>query len=332
MSAHPPIAPVPPGTARPFWSVMIPTCEPDPRFLREVLAAVLAQDPGPARMEIALVDDGSTRSDPRACIPPDARTRVDWMRQPQRVGIAANWNACIARARGEWVHILHQDDLIRPGFYARLEALIAACPAAGAAFCRDTVVDGEGRMVSEQRHLRATPGLLEDWVEHIFVGLRLRASALVIRRRTYEALGGFRLDLDYALDWDMWKRIAAAFPLAYEPDALMSYRRHDASASNGFQRSGANIEEIARSIALTEPLLPAAIAAETTRRTRENYTRYAARLGWNALVARDLRTAFAQLRAARLLGSTRTIASELTRQARGALQRAARGRVSVTPR
>lgn len=315
MSAHPPIAPVPAGTARPFWSVMIPTCEPDPRFLREVLAAVLAQDPGPARMEIALVDDGSTRLDPRDCIPPDARRRVDWVQQPERVGIAANWNACIARARGEWVHILHQDDLIHPGFYARLEALIAACPTAGAAFCRDTVVDSDGRTISEQRRLRETPGIFDDWIEHIFVGLHLRASALVVRRSTYEALGGFRLDLDYALDWDMWKRIAAAFPLAYEPEALMSYRRHKASASNGFQRSGENITEIGRSILLSERLLPAAIATETTRRTIENYTRYATRLGWSAILERDLRTAFAQLRAARRLGSTRLVARELARLA-----------------
>ena len=32
-------------------------------------------------------------------------------------GLAGIWNRCIERARGEWVHILHQDDIVLPGFY-----------------------------------------------------------------------------------------------------------------------------------------------------------------------------------------------------------------------
>lgn len=292
---------------------MIPTRDPHPGYLRRGLAALLDQDPGPAAMQIALVDDGSTRSDPRQCLPAGSRERVEWYRQERHAGIGRNWNTCLALARGEWVHLLHQDDLVLPGFYARLRTAIAAHAEAGAAFCRDTVIDAQGRTIGMQRLVRPTEGIVEDWIEHLFVGLHLRASALVVQRRVYETLGGFRLDLDYALDWDMWKRIAAAYPLCYVPDALACYRRHGGSASNGFQRSGANLAEIGRSIALSQAALPPAIAAETTRCARENYTRYGTRLAWDALARRDLRTALAQLRAARALGSTRTVADELGR-------------------
>ena len=53
------LPPVPAGEARPFWSVMIPTynCAV---YLRETLASVLAQDPGPDRMQIEVVDDQLT--------------------------------------------------------------------------------------------------------------------------------------------------------------------------------------------------------------------------------------------------------------------------------
>jgi GT2 family glycosyltransferase len=326
MSDHPPIGPPPAAAARPFWSVMIPTCEPDPAYLRRVAAAVLEQDPGPEAMEIALVDDASRRVDPRDCLPAGAGDRVAWFRQDARVGIGRNWNTCLQRARGHWVHLLHQDDLVLPGFYARLRAGIESCPRAGAAFCRDLVIDPEDRVVLQQRLLRAEPGILADWIEHLFVGLHLRASALVVQRRVYEALGGFRLDLAYALDWDMWKRIAAAYPLWYEPAALACYRRHRESASIAFQRSGANIAEIDRSIALSESTLPPAIAAETTRRTRENYARYATGLAWQALADRDLRTALAQLRAARTLASTRLVAGEFGRRAARALSERGRPR------
>lgn len=49
------ILPVADGEPRPLWSVMIPTynCA---SYLRETLASVLAQDPGPDLMQIAVVD------------------------------------------------------------------------------------------------------------------------------------------------------------------------------------------------------------------------------------------------------------------------------------
>lgn len=331
MSAYPAISPVPAGTQRPFWSVMIPTYEPQPEFLAHAIAAVLEQDAGPREMEIAVVDDRSLGIDPRDCIPAAARERIVVYRHPGRVGIGGNWNACIARARGRWIHLLHQDDLVLPGFYARLRAGIDACPSAGAAFCRDVVVDADGGMLLQQRQLRAEPGILEDWLEHIFVGLHVRCPAMVVRRDVYETLGGFRDDLAYALDWDMWKRIAVAYPIWYEPAPLAQYRRHHANTTIGFQRSGENIAEIARSIALSEAVLPSAIAAETTRRTRERYARYAAGLAWQALADRDLGTAWAQLRAARMLGSTRLLGSELRQRAthawRSRRRRAAAARV-----
>ena len=58
--ATPPIAEVPAGVHRPLGSVMIPThnCS---HFLAQTLQSVLSQDPGPAAMEINVVDDGSTQ-------------------------------------------------------------------------------------------------------------------------------------------------------------------------------------------------------------------------------------------------------------------------------
>ena len=58
-----PIAPLPQEAARPKWSVMIPAynCA---RFLAATLESVLAQDPGPAQMQIEVVDDCSS-DDPK---------------------------------------------------------------------------------------------------------------------------------------------------------------------------------------------------------------------------------------------------------------------------
>ena len=53
------IEPVPAGTIRPFWSVLIPTFNPSEALLTETLHSLLQQDPGPEAMEILVVDDGS---------------------------------------------------------------------------------------------------------------------------------------------------------------------------------------------------------------------------------------------------------------------------------
>jgi glycosyltransferase involved in cell wall biosynthesis len=78
---------------------MIPTynCA---RFLGETLRSVLAQDPGPEQMQIAVVDDHSTADDPQAVVREVAGERVAFYRNPRSLGAAGNFNQCIARARG----------------------------------------------------------------------------------------------------------------------------------------------------------------------------------------------------------------------------------------
>lgn len=292
---------------------MIPTYNPNLDYFAQGLRAVLAQDPGSATMEIAVVDDCSSSFDPHHHVRGIGGDRVSWFRQDRHGGIGRNWNTCIERARGQWVHILHQDDLVRPGFYARLSDGLAKHAAVGAAFCRDVVIDGQGERKWSQLLIRETPGIVDDWIEHVFVRLHLRASALVVKRSVYEALGGFRLDLQYALDWDMWKRIAVAYPLWYEPVALACYRRHAASASFTFIRSGANIAEIRRSIELSASDLRPAIAAEVTKKARQNYTQYAVLTAWRALLERDLVASLAQIREARKLTSSLAVALAIGR-------------------
>jgi glycosyltransferase involved in cell wall biosynthesis len=281
---------------------MIPTFEPSPEHLAQALTSVLAQDPGRAEMEIMVIDDHSREVDPRGCLSPSLRDRVSWFRQETHVGISGNWNTCISAARGQWVHILHQDDTLRPGFYARLRDGIGRAPATvGAAVCRDVVIDEDGQEQVAQVLVRDTPGLIDDWIEHVFVQLHLRAPAVVVRRSVYETLGGFSPDLQYALDWDMWKRIASKYRLWYEPAALACYRRHSRSASFGFMRSGSNIAEIRRSIELSEPMLDPAIATEVTRRARAKYAKYAADSAWRAIKERRIMSGLAQFREARKL-------------------------------
>src|SRR5947208_3689932 len=132
-----------PGT-RPYWSVMIPTYNPRADYLEEMLNSVLQQDPGPEQMQIEVVDDCSNDNTASEVTRRLGAGRVTFHAESRNRGLASNWNRCIERARGHWVHILHQDDIVLPGFYDLLRKG-AECSEAGAIFCRHAYANSNGQ-------------------------------------------------------------------------------------------------------------------------------------------------------------------------------------------
>jgi glycosyltransferase involved in cell wall biosynthesis len=52
-------------------------------YLRETLASVLAQDPGPEHMQIEVIDDCSTKDDPQAVVREMGMGRVSFIDNEQ---------------------------------------------------------------------------------------------------------------------------------------------------------------------------------------------------------------------------------------------------------
>ncbi|HEY2890008.1 MAG TPA: glycosyltransferase [Dongiaceae bacterium] len=250
--------------SRPFWSVMIPCWNPDPRLLRETIESVLAAGIARSQMQIALVDDGSPHFDGAGFLGKAGFTGVEFHGSDVHHGIAGNWNRCLALARGRWLHILHQDDRIRPGFYAAMARGIDREPSIGAAFCQHVFIDEAGALV-RRGHMPDRPaGILYDWLTHVFVNLTIQCAAIVLRGGVPEALGGFDPGLVYALDADMWQRLALAYPIWYEPEALAEQRLHATSQSSALQ----NTRRKRREIALIQQRMEARLAPADARWAR----------------------------------------------------------------
>lgn len=246
------IQPVTEDISRPFWSVMVPIYNCPPHYLRETLQSVLCQDPGPAEMQIEVIDNCSTAGDPEALVQEIGGGRISFHRQPSNVGIVENFNTCIRRATGQWVHILHGDDTVRPGFYDRLGRGIAAHPEAGAALCRIIYTDEDGQWTGLTEPEARAPGVLgDDFVVRQLLDQRIQFAGIAVRRSTYEELGGFLPSLSHCLDWDMWKRIAVRKPVFYDPEPMACYRLHAAADSSRLMRSGENVADERRSIELS---------------------------------------------------------------------------------
>jgi hypothetical protein len=239
-------------------------------YLEQALQSVLAQDPGLSAMQIEVLDDCSTRGDPESIVKSIGKNRVSFYRQPRNMGLSANWTTCIRRARGHWVHILHDDDFVMPEYYQRLREVLEKEPAVGAAFCRYVKMDEDGHWQWISPLERKTPGVLSNWVERIAVSQRIQCPAIIVSRRVYEALGGFHPDLFYAVDWEMWKRIAAHYPVWYEPQPLACFREHSMSHSLYLIQSAAGIfSDTCKAIEVSRSYLPVATVEKLSAKARE---------------------------------------------------------------
>jgi glycosyltransferase involved in cell wall biosynthesis len=238
-------------------------------YLERTLRGVLSQDPGPEEMQIEVVDDASTEGDVEALVRRVGGERVKFSRHPCNLGLAGAWNSCIEESVGEWVHILHSDDIVFPGFYARLRAGLEKMNDVGAAFCRHMCVDEDERQLSVSELESSTPVILPAFIEKIGARQRIVCASIVVKRSVYENLGGFRKDLSVYLDWEMWIRIAAQYPFWYEPATLAAYRLHSRSVTHDVITSGEATADVRRFVAISYRSLPPDRAEDISRRLRE---------------------------------------------------------------
>ncbi len=224
---------------------MIPAYNPPANFLEQTLKSVLQQDPGPDRMQIEVVDDCSPNTDVKKMVESIAGGRVAFSQTPKNSGLAGCWNMCIERARGEWVHILHQDDYVQPGFYQKLESAAAQHPEVNLLATRSFFVDEQGiiwRMTERLPQLENGGQTVEDF----FYGAPIQCAGVAVRRSFYEAHGGFLPELKYSVDCEMWTRVISSGGGVVVPDVLSCYRLFGEGETGRLSRSAEMFKDMAR--------------------------------------------------------------------------------------
>ena len=240
----PRVAPIAQGASRPLWSVMIPAynCA---QYLRPCLESVLAQDPGPDRMEIEVVDDCSTEDDPESVVTEIGQGRVKFHRKSRNEGVTANFNTCVQRSSGELVHILHGDDFVLPGFYRTIEKLAERHPAVSFFHTRALVVDEAGRTEGESPPIENLESPGSD-VAPFYYSNPFRTAGVVIRRAFYEQYGGFNPKFVHVADWEMWVRAVFLGTGVCSNETLAIYRSFAGNDTARLVRTGTNLIDCLR--------------------------------------------------------------------------------------
>ena len=212
-------------------------------LLGATLESVLRQDPGEDVMQIEVVDDGSERDDPGEVVRRLGGGRVGYYRQPHNVGASANFTTCVRRSTGQWVHILHSDDLVQPGFYEQYRSRILACPDVVMVGARTATLYTDTPDPPLTIPVATEGGYLVDAARTIATTNPLRCVSVVVARASYEEAGAFHPGLAHANDWEMWTRVATRGPVGWVDESLGTYRVHERSDTSRLHRSTAYIDD-----------------------------------------------------------------------------------------
>jgi protein O-GlcNAc transferase len=251
----PNLPPVDPTMPRPFWSVVVPVCERT-TYLKQCLDSVLDQGLGAEDMEVLVQDDCSS-CDLLPLVQRLGNGRVQYQRNRVRLGQFPSVNDALRRTRGQWIHILHDDDYVRPPFYRTFRSSLAGLPpAVGMACCHYTVLRLADGLEWRPPVCRPDAGVLNNWLARLAVDNPHNVAAVVHRRAVFERLGLLRDDLPATADWEYYVRAATAFQWWYQPQDMAVYRMHDDSQTAHLGRRGQLAEDLRRTIEIIERYLP----------------------------------------------------------------------------
>ncbi len=240
-------------------SVIIPAWNAGP-LLAEAVASITARERDD--VEILVVDDGSTdgSADSVAAMP-----GVRLLRQSNS-GPGAARNRGLAAASGEHIGFLDADDI---WLHGRAEVLLAPGTAEAEALRRadfiysDYVIRDLAR-ATVRRH--TCPPLAEPAAHSIALHNPICTSTVVARRAAIEAAGGFRTDVRFGEDWDLWLRLAEQGTVVQIRNMWAEHRERPGSLVGGdlaaIHRAGEAVLDaaFARSPALYRPVARAARA------------------------------------------------------------------------
>jgi glycosyltransferase involved in cell wall biosynthesis len=228
--------------------VVIPAYNPRPEHLARSLQSVLSQSL--EDWACVVVDDGSSRT---VAVDAVDVAPVTTLRR-ENGGVAASRNSGAAVVGGDYLAFLDQDDEWLP---AKLERQIAFMEANGLAMC-DTrfefVESGSERSAGFEDH--------HGEFRRLLTTARMGMSTLVVRRDTFESVGGFDERLRFAPDWELQLRIASlGEKFGRVPEVLTLIHLHGENASGDYRAMYREQASILRRYR-TDPRAPVRAAAE----------------------------------------------------------------------
>jgi len=201
-----------------------------PEYLRQAIRSCLAQTV--PDFEIVVSDDCSP-DDLGSVVSSFGDSRISYHRSMERLGAARNHQLSVSLSQGEYVVNLHSDDLLLPTYLEVAGQALDKCGEAAAVYSAMTYLVGSKitgcHRMPKLRFANRQVYLENFWLEKFH---ETAPTCCLFRRSSFNRLGGYRISLRFAYDWDLFIRfMTTGGGVLFLPEVLSVYRKHDEQAS-----------------------------------------------------------------------------------------------------
>jgi glycosyltransferase involved in cell wall biosynthesis len=199
----------------PLVSIVTPSFNQAP-FLETTIQSVLGQDY--PNLEYILVDGGS--SDGSVEIIKKYADRLAWWVSEPDQGQTDAINKGFARARGQVLAWLNSDDTYVPGAVSAAVAFLQTHPEVGLVYGDANFIDEQGRVIGRFPAAQTDYHRLRQGYVHI------PQQAAFFRADLWREVGPLDPSFYFAMDYDLWVRLAARAEIRYVPQIWANFRLH----------------------------------------------------------------------------------------------------------
>ncbi|NUN63507.1 glycosyltransferase [Pseudanabaena biceps] len=213
----------------PKVSVCIPTYNRS-QYLRKAIESVLMQSF--TDFELIICDNASF-DDTSEVVNSFCDDRIAYHRNQENLGAFKNINLCLELARGEYITIFHDDDVMLQDNILDKVSFLNTYQNAGLVDSNAYLIDDLGKVIGmywNEDIDKKSIAKGEDCFRDLFLGHNTVCfPAVFMRKHCYENLGGFE-EIPYC-DWELWIRISLFYDIGYISKPLIKYRRHASNDS-----------------------------------------------------------------------------------------------------
>jgi glycosyltransferase involved in cell wall biosynthesis len=175
-------------------------------------------------LEVIVVDNASS-DDIESLISNYSDPRLKFVKNSENLGIFGNFNRCIEVSKGEFLHILHSDDHIDPGFTEACVSFFDGHPKVVLTFTKAIVNSPDSthevKFADTDRVIHAPEGFQKIFRDGNFI----ICPSVMTRRNIYEKIGKYSLEYPFASDFYQWLKVLKVFDIGYVSNATVFYRQ-----------------------------------------------------------------------------------------------------------
>lgn len=208
----------------PLLSVVIASFNESIDVLIEALDSVRAQSF--KDFECIVVDDSTDLESAEACRAfCEEDSRFIYIHPSERLGLSRSLNLGLGMVRGRFIARFDADDVCLPFRFERQLAFLHEHPHIDVVGSNIEISDEAGRVIAFRKY----PQRHETIVRRMHLTATLANPTVMLRRGSYDRLGGYNPEFTFAEDLELWLRWAnGGTKFANIQENLVRYRKQDA--------------------------------------------------------------------------------------------------------